>query len=241
MEPRKKLTPEEQAERQKKQFRHDLDFQYRNAVAEIPEKFRDVNQFLKPSPKSRLPLEEQAKLYHEITQEKKWNEGWAFFAPAGYGKTTVSWLLYKYAIRENLARALWTGKSEFTYNDGGRNVRNYFACYCWHIVLPEYLQQIQASWNDDSIERPKLIFDQFPKATRDGFRPRLFLEEIDKVKEGSEWANNILFTLFNAVDKHKAQLVFDTNLSKQQFMNRFGEPMARRVKENCNMREWGFQ
>jgi hypothetical protein len=232
------FTSEQKVERAREEFRRNLEFQYRNAVAEIPEKFRGVNEKIQPSTKSRLSLEEQAKLYKEITQDKKWNEGWAFFSPAGYGKTTVSWLLYKYAIRENLQHALWTGQSEhalFWCRDHG-----YTPCYCWHIVLPEYLAQIQASWTDDTVERPKLIFDKFAKAKEQAFRPRLFLEEIDKIKEGSEWANNILFTLFNAVDKHKAQLVFDTNLSKQQFMNRFGEPITRRVKENCNVREWGF-
>ncbi|HEV2399384.1 MAG TPA: hypothetical protein VGS27_20725 [Candidatus Sulfotelmatobacter sp.] len=240
MEPRRKLSPEEQAERDKEKFLLDFNSQYRNAVAEIPEKFRWVDQKIQPNSQSRLPLEEQAKLYKEITSKEKRLEGWAFFAPAGYGKTTASWLLYKYAIRENIAHALWNGKMEFTGGDS-RTVLPYWPCYCWHIVLPEYLQQIQASWNDESVVRPKLIFDKFEKAKQDGFRPRLFLEEIDKIKEGSEWANNTLFTLFNAVDKHKAQLVFDTNLSKQQFMNRFGEPIARRVKENCNVREWGFQ
>lgn len=135
----------------------------------------------------------------------------------------------------------WFGVYRQQIRAGPRTTPYFCDCYCWHIVLPEYLAQIQASWTDDSVERPKMIFDQFPKAARDGFRPRLFVEEIDKVKEGSEWANNILFTLFNAVDKHKGQLVFDSNLSKQQFLNRFGEPIARRVKENCNVREWGFQ
>jgi len=231
------LTAEQKAEQAKQKFLADLKFQYANAVNEIPEKFRGVDQHIQPSTKSRLPLEEQARLYKEIVQDKKWNEGWAFFAPAGYGKTTASWLLYKYAIRQNLIHSLQTGQMEFTCAGGSLK---FYPCYCWHIVLPEYLAQIQASWNDESVKRPKLIFDKFAKAKEQGFRPRLFLEEIDKVKEGSEWANNILFTLFNAVDKHKAQLVFDTNLSKQQFMNRFGEPITRRVKENCNVREWGF-
>src|SRR4051794_33652217 len=106
MTTRTALTPEQKAEQAKEQFRRNLEFQYQNAVAEIPEKFRSVNQNIQPSPKSRLPLEEQAKLYTEIVQDKKWNEGWAFFSPAGFGKTTVSWLLYKYAIRQNLIHAL---------------------------------------------------------------------------------------------------------------------------------------
>jgi hypothetical protein len=232
------LTPEQRAERRRQQFLGELEFQYKNALKEIPEKFLWVNQNIQPNSQSRLSLEEQAKLYKEIVQDKKWNEGWAFFAPAGYGKTTTSWLLYKYAVRQNLIHSLKSGEREFTL--GWQREHGYTPCYCWHIVLPEYLAQIQASWTDETVERPKLIFDKFAKAKEQGFRPRLFLEEIDKVKEGSEWANNILFNLFNAVDKHKAQLVFDTNLSKQQFMNRFGEPITRRVKENCNVREWGF-
>jgi hypothetical protein len=236
---RKQLTPEELAERAKQEFLRNLASQYKNAVSMIPEKFRWVDEKIQPNPKSRLPLEEQRKLYAEITDRIKRLEGWAFFSPAGFGKTTASWLLYKYAIKQNLAHALWTGQQEWVVRDAPRSV--YVTdCYCWHIVLPEYLQQIQASWTDDSVARPKLIFDKFEKAKQQGFRPRLFVEEIDKIKEGSEWANNIIFTLFNSVDKHQAQLVFDTNLSRQQFMNRFGEPIYRRVKENCNMREWGF-
>lgn len=241
MEPRRQLTPEEQAERDKEKFKRDVDLNFKNAVNEIPEKFRWVDQNIKPNPKSRLSMDEQAKLYAELTDKTKRLQGWAFFSPAGYGKTTASWLLYKYAIRQNIAHALWTGQEEFVVRDPNFAVRLYVPCYCWHIVLPEYLAQIQASWTDEGVSRPKLIFDKFGKAKSQGFTPRLFIEEIDKIKDGSEWANNILFTLFNAVDKHKAQLVFDTNLSKQQFVNRFGEPIARRVKENCNIREWGFQ
>jgi hypothetical protein len=102
------------------------------------------------------------------------------------------------------------------------------------------LEKIQASWGDDRACPPRLNFEQIAKAERDGFRPRVFLEEIDKIKEGSEWNTNKIFTLLNAVDKHKGQLVLDTNLSRQQFLDRFGEPIYRRVKENCNMWEYGF-
>jgi len=237
MEAYKPLTPEQRAERRKQNFLQELEFQYKNAIAEIPESFRWVDQNIQPSSLSRLPLEEQAKLYKEITQDKKWNEGWAFFSPAAYGKTTATWLLYKYAIRQNLIHSLKTGEMEFTI--GWHKEHGYAPCYVWHIVLPEYIRQMQASWNDETVERPKLIFDKFAKAKEQGFRPRLFIEEIDKVSD-NKWTTDLLFTLFNAVDKHKAQLVFDTNLSKQQFMSRFGEPIYARVKRHCNMREWGF-
>jgi hypothetical protein len=236
------LSPEEQAERARKEFRAQWEREYRCAVDHIiPAKFRDVNQNIQPSPKNRMPLEEQAALYKEINERPL--EGWAFFAPAGYGKTTVSWLLFKYAMRENIKHALWTGQQEFVLWDnlGPSRMRPFLPCYVWHIVVPEWLEQIQASWENPNVVKPALMFDKFPKGEQQGFRPRVFLEEIDKVKTGSEWAANKLFTLLNAVDKHKAQLVLDTNLSKRQFLERFGEPIYRRVKENCNLREFGFQ
>ena len=69
--------------------------------------------------------------------------------------------------------------------------------------------------------------------------PRVFLEEIDKVKP-SEFSINQIFRLFDVIDRNECQLVIDTNLSRQQFMDVFGEPIARRVKENCRIKECGF-
>ena len=46
--------------------------------------------------------------------------------------------------------------------------------------------------------------------------------------------------LLRPIDGVKGQLVMDTNLTRQQFMNRFGETAYRRVKQLCNMREYGF-
>jgi hypothetical protein len=128
---RKQLTPEELAERAKQEFLRNLASQYKNAVSMIPEKFRWVDEKIQPNPKSRLPLEEQRKLYAEITDKQKRLQGWAFFSPAGFGKTTASWLLYKYAIRQNLAHALWTGQSEFVYRDRQRTTPYFTDCYCW--------------------------------------------------------------------------------------------------------------
>jgi hypothetical protein len=236
------LTEEERREREIQQLKERAYREMKAACEEIiPLKFRDVRSSeLKPSPKSRLPLEAQAKLYADINAKPL--EGWAFFAPAGYSKTTCSWALYKHALWKNLKWAIQSGQQEWVRHDDSRHVQYWTPCYCWHVIVPEWLAQIQASWDEESrVLPPALSFDKFPKAEKQGFRPRVFLEEIDKCKEGSEWATNQFFMLINAVDKHKGQLVLDTNLSKRQFLDRFGEPIYRRVKENCNVREFGFQ
>jgi hypothetical protein len=238
-----KRTPEEIQEAAIQKYRKDVKFQFEAGCAEIiPAKYRDVRlSQLQPSKLSRLPFEDQVKLYKDVNEKKL--EGWAFFAPAGYSKTTVSWGLFKYALLENLQIALWTGKSEYVRRGcmEGPRLQNYNPCYVYQESVPEWLEKIQASWGEERVAPPRLNFEQIARAERDGFRPRVFLEEIDKIKEGSEWNTNKIFTLLNAVDKHKGQLVLDTNLSRRQFMDRFGEAIYRRVKENCNMREFGFQ
>jgi hypothetical protein len=238
-----KRTPEEiQAVEEAKRM-DQLKFEFANAwSALVPAKYQDVNPWkIQPSTKSRLPLEEQAKLYKDIQDHPL--EGWAFFSPAGYSKTTCSWALFRYALQVNLKRAIWTGKSEYIRRGWGEGsvVHYWNPCYLYHEAVPEWIAKIQASWDENSkVAPPALSFDKMEKARRDGFTPRVFLEEIDKIKEGSEWNTNQLFMLLNAVDKHKGQLVLDTNLSRRQFLDRFGEPIYRRVKENCNMREYGF-
>ena len=225
-------------------FKTNLKFRFDGACQElIPAKYRDIiPSKLQPSKLSRLPMEDQAKLYADINSKEHRLEGWAFFAPAGYSKTTVSWALFKYAIHQNLKVALWTGQMEYVRRGWGDppRLQHYTPCYVYQESVPEWLEKIQASWGVDGAVPPRLNFEQIGKAERDGFRPRVFLEEIDKIKEGSEWNTNKLFTLLNAIDKHKGQLVLDTNLSRQQFLDRFGEPIYRRVNEDCNIREYGF-
>ena len=118
-----RLTSEELRERDLKRYRENLKFQFEAGCAEIiPAKYREVRLTqLQPSKLSRQPFEDQVQLYKDVNEKKL--EGWAFFAPAGYSKTTVSWGLFRYALFENLRTALWTGKEEFVrrgYMDGPR-------------------------------------------------------------------------------------------------------------------------
>jgi hypothetical protein len=236
MEYTTRRTPEERAEQQRKQQIDTLDSWARAGFQEIPEKYRGVRlSQLAPSDKSRLPLDGQQKLYDELRANPL--GGWAFFAPAGYSKTTCSWALYKIALVDNLKRCLLTsGGTEWEPDRPNRTDSPWV--FVFQASMPEWLARIQASW--DGGQKPRLNFEKMGAARKLGYTPRVFLSEIDKIKDGSDWATNQIFMLFDAIDVHKGQLVFDTNLSREQFLNRFGEAIYRRVKENCERREYGF-
>jgi len=203
----------------------------------IPEKYRQFYLTgLQPSHAARLPLEEQSKLIEEMKAHPL--DGWAFFTPAGFGKTTCSYVLYKQAIAANLKQwlparlddlnlgALWN------FSDGTPRI------YVWRKSVPDLLQQHFSMFNGEDV-KPDITVEKIEEAVKRGFTPRVFLEEIDKIKL-SEFSINQMFRIFDALDRHKGQIVLDTNMSKAEFIAAYGEPIARRVKENCHIKEYGF-
>ena len=230
--------------------RPELNQEFRNAFSSIaervvPAKYKPFSlKDLQPSEASRLPLGEQARLYDEMRANEL--AGWAFFAPAGYSKTTCSYALFRRAILANL-KVWWPRQNEWPkYEWEPEGVCNRIPrIYVWRKSVPDLLQQHFDRFNyveGEGRERPPkpaVSVESIEEAVRRGYTPRVFLEEIDKVKP-SEFAINQIFRIFDALDRHKGQLVIDTNLSKQQFMDVYGEPITRRVKENCIVKEWGF-
>ena len=207
---------------------------------------------LRPSECSRLPLAQQTALYDELRSNP--DSGWAFFAPAGYSKTTCSYALWKRAVFVNLKRS-WElfpradlGAYEFIVHTGYRQDApspRIPRTYVWRKSVPDLLQQhfdrMNMGEGEDAtfVPKPDISVENIEKAVRLGIRPRVFLEEIDKIKP-SEYTVNQLFRIFDALDRHKGQIVLDTNFSKQQFQNVFGDMIVRRIKENCIVKEFGF-
>jgi hypothetical protein len=215
---------------------------YRELVCEqrrlVPEKYRDARLPLTPSHLSQLPMLEQEKLYAEIQANS--DKGWAFFAPAGYSKTTCSYALYKAAIAQNLAQSwrLFPRGSVEAY-DSMKSVGLVPRLYVWRKSVPDLLQEHFSRMNNPEAPLPTITVEKIEKAVHQGMRPRVFFEEIDKIKP-SDYAINQLFRVFDALDRHKGQIVIDCNLSKDQFREIFGDPIARRIKENCILKEFGF-
>jgi len=219
----------------------------------IPKKYQEFRlQDIQPSSKSRLSLEEQAALYAEMKERPL--DSWAFFAPAGYSKTVCSTVLYRKAVVANMLqwwnelyikndyqafewRAVSPGSWEW-HNPTPEVPR----IYVWRKSVPDLLQQHFDMFNAEdrsTVAKPDITAEKIQEGLNKGLTPRVFLEEIDKVKP-SEFSINQIFRLFDVIDRNLCQLVIDTNLSRQQFLDMFGEPIYRRVKENCRMKEYGF-
>jgi len=211
---------------------------------DIPRKYQFVLNGLKPDPISQLPMAEQEKLYREV-QEEHIFDGWAFFAPAGYSKTTCSYRLYAQAIIESLwhwdafhyQAHNWPGQPGYNGKDTTPRI------YVWRKSVPDLLQQHYDKISGKDVE-PDITVEKIEDAIKSEkhagkFIPKVFLEEIDKIKP-SEFATNQLFRIIDALDRHKGQLVLDTNMTGEQFENTFGSPIARRVKEMCHVKEYGF-
>jgi hypothetical protein len=228
---------------------------FKKVVAEfldrtIPPKYRDFRlDTVQPSDKSRLPLDEQQRLYDEMREFPL--DGYAFFAPAGYSKTVSSTVLYRRAVVENLVKwwnAMYVPSHYQMYEWKPTHVYglppqpSVPRAFVWRKSVPDLLQQHFDVFNrkdgEDAV-KPDITAEKIQEGLDKGFKPRVFLEEIDKVKP-SEFSINQIFRLFDVIDRNQCQLVIDTNLSRQQFVDMFGEPVARRVKENCRVKEWGF-
>lgn len=182
---------------------------------------------LSPSENSQLPLEVQKKLIEGLRNNP--DRGYAFFGPAGTSKTTFAVAIYCHVLSKHL-----------------RKVGHLTPPSIWRVsvktLLDEYVAYATGNGLDGkSAPRPMVDRRKISAAAAAGFKPRLFLEEIDKVKF-TEFKENALFELIDAVYENKGQLVFNTNLSPSNFAQLFSSEssgaIARRIGEMCEVKDF---
>jgi len=86
----------------------------------------------------------------------------------------------------------------------------------WRMTAADMLSETQAYEVGRREDLPSITVDKIRRARDRGYKPRLFLEEIDKVK-GTEFRLNVLSSLINAVYEQEGQLVVNTNLTPNEF------------------------
>lgn len=119
--------------------------------------------------------------------------------------------------------------------------------FCWRISAKQLLEEI----HDYSVNRnrydeegnfvsgapmPTVTREKILKAVKLGFRPRLFLEEIDKIK-GTETRFNNLFEIVDTLYEAQGQLVLNTNMTMAEFSAAYGAAFERRIAEMCNVKD----
>jgi DNA replication protein DnaC len=190
----------------------------------VPLRYREIRlQALQPSDKSALSLEQQADIIKLI--QAKPGAGYAFFGPPGTSKTTFCVALYERTLRARIERVGVRTRFHDHHDNG---------TYVWRITAKELLDQFRRYECGSSDVQPLVTRRRINSAITEGRSPRLFLEEIDKVK-GTDFKLNALFEVIDALYEQQGQLVLNSNFTPQEFSLAFGSDIERRITEMCTV------
>ena len=137
----------------------------------------------------------------------------AFFGPSGYGKTTYLAALWHRAVKEGKGRGCFYQQT----HDLVRELRNY-----------EFDQE----------DAPHVCRQVIRETVASRFRPRVFLDEFDKLNV-TDFARNSIHELVDQLYQladgtpHGVQFVLATNLDRDEFMDVWGSNILRRVESIC--------
>jgi len=180
-------------------------------------------EHLEPSDKSRLKIDRQQEVIEYLQANPA--QSYAFFGPAGTSKTTFGVALYENAVWESVVR--FTGVHVPIFRMSAK------------YLLDEYVVREMDRQNapDPAVSRPLIlrITKRMNGTVPDDQTPRLFLEEIDKVKY-TEFKTSSLFEVIDALYEANGQFVFNSNLTLEEFAKQFYRPsdaeaLVRRIGE----------
>jgi len=185
----------------------------------LPERLRGFNlDTLTASPKSALDSAAQEKELAFIRQHP--DDSYFFLGKPGTSKTTYATALYRAALFKAF-------KKPDAY--GGRM---HYATKCiWRVNGNRLFEQevAYATADDKSSVERDITVEDIIRAKRNGHRPTLLLEEIDKRKM-TEFAANVLFRLIDAMDETGGQIIVTTNRTMKGFMDMFAESEVEAVR-----------
>jgi DNA replication protein DnaC len=156
-----------------------------------------------PSTKSRLALRSQQKAIDALRNNP--DGSYAFFGPAGTGKTALMAALFRHAANNAYnKRTIW-------------------------IHMADWLSDLKEFENGRTKRRPLL-----PRDISSGVGiPSLFIDEFDKLPNLSDFTLNNVASLLDGAYRIGAQVALTTNLTREGFATTFGANIPRRVIERC--------
>jgi DNA replication protein DnaC len=179
---------------------------------------------LAPSTLSRLPAEQQTAVISRLQSAP--DNGWAFFGPAGLGKTTYTTALYRRALQENLMQTYGKAKPVSVWRVSVKQLTDEFR-----------EQSMTVGQEEMKPVTPTVSRAKIKLAVANGVRPKLFLEEVDKISL-TDFRRDSLFEIFSVLHEANGQLVLNSNLSMQSFGDVYGDTFAWRVREMCNVEDF---
>lgn len=191
---------------------------------------------LRPSEKSQMPLEFQARIIAAMREQDS-THGWAFFGPTGWSKSSLCTAWFARFVREK-----HIDPHRLRYKDKllgmmdtpkGRAPRS-----MWRIkaltLIEESLAWQHRDFSVKTAKQPRVSSTWIEELCRWKFEPCLYLEEVDKVRT-DKTKLDILFDVLDALYNFQGVLLMTSNLTPQEFSNAFGPEFARRIAEMCNV------
>lgn len=159
-----------------------------------------------------IPADLQAQVIAQLRHRP--DDSYAFFGPSGAAKTTYLAALYRHAVE--------------TQRRG-----------CFYVQMVDLVRGMR-DVELGNCEAAYLTREAIRDAADNGLRPRVFLDEFDKVNQ-SDFTRNAVHALIDELyriggsDSSGAQLVIATNLDRREFAAAWGASLLRRVQSLCAM------
>lgn len=180
-----------------------------------------VLEDLKPHERSLLTDESQKKVLGILREKPR--SSYAFFGPAGVGKSTFCAALYRRALFEFF---------------NSRKEEDKYLPAVWHVSAKQLFEDFhreaisREDGNGNTIE-PVINRRKIEKAAKRGYRPSVFIAEVDKLNY-TKFKADAFFEIVNALYEHKGQLVFDTNLTEGEFYAMFDSEHSSTIMRRVN-------
>jgi hypothetical protein len=161
--------------------------------------------------------------------------GYVFFGPPHAGKTVWTTALYIH----NLYRC-YMGNGSGTATD--REKTRGKVCV-WRTsakkLLDQHTEYSMKRFDKDedgdyTAMEPDVTAEKIHKYRKLGVRPKLYLEEIDKINMTDARSNN-LFEIIDALHEEEGIVVLNSNLRPEEFTERFGEQFTWRLGERSKV------
>lgn len=188
----------------------------------VPRAYRHFTlRTLQPYPESPVPTERQAEIIAALKANP--DKSYAFFGPAGTGKTVWATALYSKMLYRQYTRP---------------NPRwNWFPVrrISTKAMLDQHSHWLKHRSNSENPARePDITSEKITAATKAGQTYRLFLEDMNG-SEASAERRATLFDVLNTLYENGGQLVLTSSLTVAEFKREYGENLFWRIAKHCKV------
>lgn len=196
--------------------------------ANIPERFQDVDfGSVVPVASDRISVERQATIIEALRAKPQ--DSYFLYGPAGTGKTHLATALYRAALYRSI---------EEKFRDPKAPNR------LWRIGANALLQQFvewetrDKSDQDRPAPAPTVTRRDIERAVKAGYKPSLFLDELDKIK-ATDYKLTVLCDIVDAVYAAKGQIVSTSNKGVAELAEKWGKDEAETIVRRIGGDEGG--